>query len=122
MTINPAASTSASAPAAAALSGNQTTPAGLQPQQITMSDFMTLLSAQLKGQDPTNPVDPTAFVTQLAQFTQLDEVSQIYSLLQNYFQSAAAGSAGSPAASPAGSSPAAGTSGSQPGAASSPTG
>ena len=35
--------------------------------------FLQLLVTQLKNQDPANPVDGTAFVTQLAQFQQLDE-------------------------------------------------
>lgn len=72
-----------------------TTAAGLQPQQISLTDFMELLSAQLQGQDPTQPVDPTQFVTQLAQFTQLDEVEQIYSLLQQYLSGTASGSSSS---------------------------
>lgn len=85
---------------------NQAAPAGLQPQQITTTDFMTLLAAQLKGQDPTNPVDPTTFVTQLAQFVELSQVSNIDTLLQNYVQSqsTAAGSSGATGASSSGSS------------------
>lgn len=80
---------------------NQGAPAGLQPQQITTTDFMTLLAAQLKGQDPTNPVDPTTFVTQLAQFVELSQVSNIDTLLQNYIQGQtnAAGSSGATGAS-----------------------
>jgi flagellar basal-body rod modification protein FlgD len=35
--------------------------------------FLQLLVAQLKYQDPLNPVDGTTFVTQLAQFQQLDQ-------------------------------------------------
>lgn len=103
MTVHPMASTAGSNPTSQG-STSSGTPAGFQPQQITMSDFMTLLSAQLAGQDPTNPVDPTTFVTQLAQFTQLDEVQQIYSLLQTYVQGSG---------SPSGTN---GTSGSNPGA------
>lgn len=96
---------------------NQATPAGLQPQQITTTDFMTLLAAQLQGQDPTNPVDPTTFVTQLAQFVELSQVSNIDSMLQNYFQSqtgaagtTASGNNASNAPQPgAGSAPASGS-------------
>ncbi|MGH9352100.1 MAG: flagellar hook capping FlgD N-terminal domain-containing protein [Terriglobia bacterium] len=90
--VHPMASTAApSSPSSSGQPNNPSTPAGFKPQQITMSDFMTLLSAQLQGQDPTNPVDPTTFVTQLAQFTQLDEISQIYSLLQTYVQGGSTG-------------------------------
>lgn len=41
------------------------------------SDFMTLLIAQLKNQDPTSPMDPTQFVTQLVQFNSLEQLIQI---------------------------------------------
>ena len=39
----------------------------------TESTFLTLLVAQLKNQDPEQPADGTAFVTQLAQFTTLEQ-------------------------------------------------
>jgi len=41
------------------------------------NDFMTLLVAQLKNQDPTNPMDPTQFVTQLVQFNSLEQLISI---------------------------------------------
>ena len=47
------------------------------------SMFMQLLITQLKNQDPTSPMDPSAFVQQLAQVTSLDQLSQINQLLQN---------------------------------------
>lgn len=37
------------------------------------STFLTLLVAQLKNQDPTQPMDGTTFVTQLAQFSDLEQ-------------------------------------------------
>ena len=49
--------------------------------------FLQLLVAQLKNQDPLNPMDGTAFVTQLAQFQQLDQSistgSDVSSILQD---------------------------------------
>lgn len=46
------------------------------------SMFMQLLITQLKNQDPTSPMDPSAFVQQLAQVTSLDQLTQINQLLQ----------------------------------------
>lgn len=37
------------------------------------SAFLQLLVAQLQNQDPTQPVDGTTFVTQLAQFSSLEQ-------------------------------------------------
>ena|SRR5579871_5794445 len=39
--------------------------------------FLQLLVAQLKNQDPQNPADGTAFVTQLAQFSELSNTTQM---------------------------------------------
>jgi flagellar basal-body rod modification protein FlgD len=39
----------------------------------TQSTFLQLLVAQLKNQDPTQPVDGTTFVTQLAQFSDVEQ-------------------------------------------------
>jgi len=41
---------------------------GKSASQLDVNDFMTLMTAQLKNQDPLNPLDSTAFVAQLAQF------------------------------------------------------
>jgi len=37
-------------------------------------DFLSLLVAQMKNQDPLNPDDPTQFTAQLAQFSQLEQL------------------------------------------------
>jgi len=37
------------------------------------SAFLKLLIAQLQNQDPTQPVDPTTFVTQLAEFNDVEQ-------------------------------------------------
>ncbi len=98
MTINPLTASTRSDATLNDGSNTQTGTSGLQQQQITTQDFMTLLTTQLQNQDPTNPVDPTQFVTQLAEFTTLDQVSQINGLLQELVQGALApsGSQASP--------------------------
>ncbi len=52
--------------------------------------FLNLLIAQLKNQDPLEPMEGTEFVTQLAQFSELDEMRSFTSgqeELQNYMAS-----------------------------------
>ncbi|HVB40305.1 MAG TPA: flagellar hook capping FlgD N-terminal domain-containing protein [Terriglobales bacterium] len=44
---------------------------------LNPNDFMTLLVAQLKNQDPTQPMDPTQFVSQLVQFNSLEQLINI---------------------------------------------
>jgi flagellar basal-body rod modification protein FlgD len=39
----------------------------------SQSTFLELLVAQLKNQDPTQPVDGTTFVTQLAEFSNVEQ-------------------------------------------------
>ena len=43
--------------------------------------FLQLLIAQLKNQDPTKPVDPTQYVSQLAQFSSVEQAVKTNSLL-----------------------------------------
>ena len=40
---------------------------------LDYNNFLQLLVAQLKNQDPTNPSDPTAFVSQLASFSSVEQ-------------------------------------------------
>jgi flagellar basal-body rod modification protein FlgD len=48
--------------------------------------FLQLLVTQLKNQDPTNPVDGTQFVAQLAQFSQLEQMINANTKLQQIHQ------------------------------------
>jgi len=45
--------------------------------ELSESSFMTLLSAELQNQDPTSPMDPTEFVTQLAELNELQSTMAI---------------------------------------------
>lgn len=61
-------------------------------------DFLKLLVAQLKYQDPTSPTDTSSFMTQTAQLTQVDSLGRIAvqqtSLLAAALSSQAAGLVG----------------------------
>lgn len=59
-TVGSQSSSSASQTSSAASTGS-----------MTQADFLKLMTAQLQAQDPTNPVDNTQFVSQMAQFSQL---------------------------------------------------
>ena len=58
---------------AAGSSSKEVTP---QTSLANQDVFLQLLVAQLKNQNPQQPADGTAFVTQLAQFTTLQENTQ----------------------------------------------
>ncbi len=50
---------------------------------MTQADFLKLMTAQLQAQDPTNPVDNSQFVSQMAQFSQLSATQQLDTDLQS---------------------------------------
>jgi flagellar basal-body rod modification protein FlgD len=60
-------------PKAAANSNN----AAADSSDITSSDFLTLLVSELQNQDPTQPADPNAYITQLVQVNSLQQLIQI---------------------------------------------
>jgi flagellar basal-body rod modification protein FlgD len=74
MTTLPISSIAALSPqtVSSASSSVATTSTNLASENV----FLQLLVAQLKNQDPSQPTDGTAFVTELAQFTTLQEDSQ----------------------------------------------
>jgi flagellar basal-body rod modification protein FlgD len=71
-----------------------TTPAATNPAQSTNDMFLQILTAQLKNQDPLNPVDPTAFTSQLVQFNMLDQLAQINQTLKNAYPQGPAATSG----------------------------
>ena len=43
---------------------------------LDQSDFLALMAAQLKNQDPTKPVDNTEYVAQMAQFSTVSGIAE----------------------------------------------
>ena len=61
-------------PRAAADAGTSTTPVGTT---ISANDFLTLLVAEMKNQDPTQPTDPNAYITQMVNVNSLQQLIAI---------------------------------------------
>ncbi len=60
---------------------------------ITSSDFLTLLVSELKNQDPTQPADPNAYISQLVGVNSLQQLIQINQGLTTIEPSAASSGA-----------------------------
>jgi len=58
----------------------EASPSATAKKELGRDDFLTLLVAQLKHQDPLNPVKSTEFTSQLAQYSSLE---QLFSIDQN---------------------------------------
>jgi len=76
--------TSVGGSSANATGGVSSTTAG---QNISSSEFMQLLLAQLQNQDPTQPVDSTQFMNQLATLTQVEQSTTQTTALNNILSS-----------------------------------
>ncbi len=57
--------------------------ASMDVSQLGKDDFLKLLLAQLKNQNPLNPSENTDFVAQLAQFSSLEQMTTMNSNLEN---------------------------------------
>jgi flagellar basal-body rod modification protein FlgD len=62
------------------------------------TQFLNLLVAQLKGQNPLDPKDGSEFVAQLAQFSSLEELINIRTLLESVSKPSTATNPNSPTA------------------------
>ena len=72
-------------PTASATSGTAATPAATSNPglQVNETQFLQLMVDQLQHQDPTNPSDPTDFVSQLAQLTSVEQQTNVATNTQN---------------------------------------
>jgi flagellar basal-body rod modification protein FlgD len=73
-TIGSTATSAGSAATGASTSSAATAAGGVS---LGGTDFLTLMLAQLKNQDPTSPVDSNTFLTQLAQLSQVQGITQL---------------------------------------------
>lgn len=81
LTTGPLTTLPRSQAAAAAASSQTSSPpatADSATDNVDETQFLQLLVAQIQYQDPTNPTDSTAFVTQLAQFSSLEQLIGIH--------------------------------------------
>jgi len=61
-----------------------TTAASSTKSALGKDDFLKMMIAQLKHQDPLNPMDGTAFTAQLAQFSSLEQLQNINTQLTSF--------------------------------------
>lgn len=75
-----------SATSATSASGQQSQASGAA---VDYQAFLKLLVAEMKNQDPTEPMDSTEYVAQLASFSQVEQSVQINNKLDQLLQTSA---------------------------------
>jgi flagellar basal-body rod modification protein FlgD len=71
--VNPTLGASGAASNSSSNSSNSASSVG----GLTMNDFLTLMTAQLKNQDPLNPTDSNQFLQQLSELSTVEGISQL---------------------------------------------
>ena len=79
---------------AASTAQSSTTTAGTQAT-VDYNSFLKILVAEMQNQDPTQPTDPTQFVSQLASFSSVEQQVNANSKLTAMLSSMGLGQAGS---------------------------
>ena len=78
------ASTNATGSTGSTGSASSGTPAAADPSSgLGITDFISLLTTELKNQDPTAPVDNTQTIAQLAQFSTLSATTSMNTTIGN---------------------------------------
>jgi flagellar basal-body rod modification protein FlgD len=72
-----AKSATSNATGTAGAAGAAATADSSDPSTITASDFLTLLVSELQNQDPTQPTDPNAYISQLVGVNSLQQLMSI---------------------------------------------
>ncbi|AYG58120.1 flagellar hook assembly protein FlgD [Rhizobium jaguaris] len=67
-------------------SSSSSAAAAQQSASLNYNDFLQLLIAQMKTQDPTSPMDATQQISQLASFSQVEQQIQTNSHLETVLQ------------------------------------
>jgi len=68
-------------------SGDNTSATSATSTQAMTNDFMTMLIAQMKYQDPTKPVDSAQMTSQLAQISTVDGINQLNTTMSSLVSS-----------------------------------
>ena len=92
------ATTQAVTPSALPTSSPSIVPQNKAEQQ--KSQFLQLLVAQLKQQNPLDPKDGTEFISQLAQFSSLEELINIRTAMETLSKNSAAASSAQQSTNP----------------------
>ncbi len=71
------------------LSGTQRMPASEKASTVSYDNFLKLLLAQMKNQDPTEPMKSTDYMAQLATFSQVEQTVKSNSKLDALLASSA---------------------------------
>ncbi|MFZ0285325.1 MAG: flagellar hook capping FlgD N-terminal domain-containing protein [Terriglobales bacterium] len=99
---SPANSTGVTTPSSSTSATNSSADAASQAE----STFISLLVTELQSQDPTQPMDPTAMVSQMFSMNQLEQLININQTLSTAFAPLTGGTAdGTPATGSAAPSP-----------------